>query len=156
MGFLVMDEAFDEWLLTKNKLNNYYSETFAYGYSQFFSNHGEEDLLRMIRRDRNHPSVILWSIGNEIPEQSAAEGVKILKFLRDICHREDPSRMVTSACDNIAAAAPYTTNREFENELDVVGYNYTGRWNERAETLYDEDKGYTPSGASAELKIQLA
>ena len=52
--------------------------------------------------------------------------------------------MVTSACDNIAAAAPYTTNREFENELDVVGYNYTGRWNERAETLYDEDKRLYP------------
>jgi len=144
MGFLVMDEAFDEWLLTKNKLLNYYSETLAYGYSQFFSRHAEEDLLRMLRRDRNHPSVILWSIGNEIPEQSARDGVKILKFLRDICHREDPSRMVTSACDNIAAGAPYTTFREFENELDVVGYNYVGRWRERAETLYDEDRKLYP------------
>lgn len=144
IGFLVMDEAFDEWLLTKNKLYNYYSENFAYGSSQFFSKHAEEDMVRMLRRDRNHPSVILWSIGNEIPEQSATDGVRILKFLRDICHREDPSRMVTSACDNIAAAAPSTTRREFENELDVVGYNYTGRWRGRAETFYDEDRKLFP------------
>lgn len=144
LGFLVMDEAFDEWLLTKNKLMNYYSEGFAYGSSQFFGRDAEKDMLSMLRRDRNHPSVILWSIGNEIPEQSAADGVKILKFLQDICHREDPSRMVTSACDNIAAAVQYRTNREFENELDVVGYNYTGRWRERAETLYDEDRKLFP------------
>jgi len=145
LGFLVMDEAFDEWLLTKDKIRNYYSETFAYGSSQFFSRDAENIMLMMLHRDRNHPSVILWSIGNEIPEQSATDGVKILKFLRDICHREDPSRMVTAACDNIASVAPYMTRREFENELDVVGYNYVARWRERAETLYDEDRRLFPN-----------
>jgi beta-galactosidase len=145
LGFLVMDEAFDEWLLTKDKNHNYYSEAFAYGSSQFFSQYAEEELLMMLHRDRNHPSIILWSIGNEIPEQSSIDGVKILKFLRDICHDEDPTRMVTSACDNIVAAMPYTTRREFENELDVVGYNYVARWRERAETLYDEDRKMFPN-----------
>lgn len=144
LGFLVMDEAFDEWLLTKNKNLNYYSEELAYGSSQFFSEHAEEYLLSMLRRDRNHPSVILWSIGNEIPEQSSRQGIEILKFLRDICHREDPSRMVTSACDNIVAGNTGVAYREFENELDVVGYNYVGRWRERAETLYDEDRKLFP------------
>lgn len=144
LGFLVMDEAFDEWLLGKDKNRNYYSEAFSYGYNQFFDRHAANDLLTMLHRDRNHPSVILWSIGNEIPEQSSADGVKVLRFLRDICHREDPSRLVTLACDNIASAAPNTTRREFENELDVVGYNYTARWRERAETLYDEDRKLFP------------
>lgn len=144
LGFLVMDEAYDEWLLTKDKNRNYYSEGFAYGSGQFFSQDAEKDLLAMLHRDRNHPSIILWSIGNEIPEQSSIEGLEILKFLRDICHREDPSRMVTSACDNIVAPSPITTRREFENELDVVGYNYTARWHERAETLFDEDRKLFP------------
>ena len=144
LGFLVMDEAFDEWMLTKDKSRNYYSETTAYGSSQFFDLHAEEELLTMLHRDRNHPSVILWSIGNEIPEQSTSDGIRILKFLRDICYREDPGRMVTSACDNIAAAGPARARREFENELDVVGYNYVGRWRERAETLYDEDRHLFP------------
>lgn len=141
-GFLVMDEAFDEWYLTKDKsyFNNSSKETFSYGYSQFFHQHAEADLMTMLHRDRNHPSIILWSIGNEIPEQPSMEGIKILKFLRDICHREDPGRRVTLACDYIAAAPPVTAKREFENELDVVGYNYTARWRERAETLYEEDK----------------
>ncbi len=140
LGFLVMDEAFDEWLLAKNKTDNYYSEALAYGSSMFFTNHAEEDLTTMLRRDYNHPSVVIWSIGNEIPEQSSIDGVEILKKLQDICHREDTSRMVTSACDNIVAVEPIRTRREFENALDVVGYNYAGRWRERAETFYEEDK----------------
>lgn len=109
LGFLVMDEAFDEWLLAKNKTDNYYSENLAYGSSMFFTNHAKEDLTAMLRRDYNHPSVVIWSIGNEIPEQSSVDGVKILKFLQDICHQEDSSRMVTSACDNIggSGADPY-------------------------------------------------
>lgn len=144
LGFLVMDEAFDEWLLAKNKTDNYYSENLAYGSSMFFADHAREELTAMIRRDYNHPSVIIWSIGNEIPEQSSIDGVKILTFLQDICHAEDSSRMVTSACDNIAAVEPIRTLREFENALDVVGYNYVGRWRERAETFYEEDRAEFP------------
>ena len=140
LGFLVMDEAFDEWLLTKNKNDNYYSEQLAYGSAMFFKTHAKAELTTMLRRDYNHPSVVIWSIGNEIPEQSSADGVKILNFLQDICHEEDSTRMVTSACDNIAAIEPIRTRREFENALDVVGYNYAGRWRERAETFYEEDK----------------
>ena len=144
LGFLVMDEAFDEWLLAKNKTDNYYSEALAYGSSMFFDRHAKEDLTAMLRRDFNHPSVVIWSIGNEIPEQSSLDGVKLLKYLQDICHEEDSGRMVTSACDNIAAVESIRTLREFENALDVVGYNYVGRWRERAETFYEEDRTAYP------------
>ncbi len=145
LGFLVMDEAFDEWYLSKNKNQNYYSEQLAYGSAMFFSRYAKEDLTAMIRRDYNHPSVIIWSIGNEIPEQSSQNGPAIAKYLQDICHEEDQSRMVTSACDNIVAVDPIRTRREFEEVLDVVGYNYVGRWRERAETFYDEDRQLYPS-----------
>ncbi|MCM1044628.1 MAG: DUF4982 domain-containing protein [Candidatus Gastranaerophilales bacterium] len=144
MGFLVMDEIFDEWMLVKHKNDNYYSQNAAYGSGQFFHRHAGEELTAMLRRDYNHPSVILWSIGNEIPEQSSLDGVKILNDLQDICHAEDSSRMVTSACDNIAAVESNRTLREFENALDVVGYNYVGRWRERAETFYEEDRAAYP------------
>lgn len=144
MGFLVMDEIFDEWMLVKHKINNYYSQNLAYGPGQFFHRYAREELTVMLRRDYNHPSVILWSIGNEIPEQSSLDGVKILNELQDICHEEDSSRMVTSACDNIAAVESVRTLREFENALDVVGYNYVGRWRERAETFYEQDREAYP------------
>lgn len=144
LGFLVMDEIFDEWMLVKHKNDNYYSQNLAYGSGQFFDGYAREELTAMLRRDYNHPSVILWSIGNEIPEQSSLDGVKILKALQDICHGEDSSRMVTSACDNIAAIESIRTLREFENALDVVGYNYVGRWRERAETFYEEDRALYP------------
>ncbi len=145
MGFLVMDEAFDEWYLTKHKNNNYYSEGLSYGSGMFFDTEAENDLRLMVRRDYNHPSVVLWSIGNEIPEQSSADGARIARRLQDICHDEDISRMVTCACDNIASGSTACTFREFENVLDVVGYNYVGRWRERAETFYDEDRRLFPS-----------
>ncbi|MCD7776697.1 MAG: DUF4982 domain-containing protein [Firmicutes bacterium] len=145
MGFLVMDEAFDEWYLTKHKNNNYYSEGLSYGSGMFFDTDAESDLRLMIRRDYNHPSVVLWSIGNEIPEQSSADGADIVRFLQGICHEEDISRMVTCACDNIASGSTACAMREFENALDVVGYNYVGRWRERAETFYDEDRRLYPA-----------
>ncbi|MEG2208950.1 MAG: glycoside hydrolase family 2 TIM barrel-domain containing protein, partial [Clostridia bacterium] len=144
LGFFVMDEIFDEWMLTKDKIHNYYSQSLAYGSSQFFCRDAQKDLLTMLQRDRCHPSIVLWSIGNEIPEQATVEGVRLLHYLQDICHREDPTRMVISACDNIAAAAPSTAFCEFVNALDVVGYNYVARWRERAETLYDEDHKHFP------------
>ncbi len=144
MGFLCMDEIYDEWTLSKNKNQNYYSEALAYGSAQFFWTDAELDMVTWLRRDFNHPSVVIWNIGNEIPEQSSIDGPKLVRFLQDICHREDQSRMVTSACDNIIAFGNIRTLREFENALDVVGYNYVGRWRERAETFYDEDRREFP------------
>lgn len=144
LGFLVMDEIYDEWMLSKNKTYNYYSQDLAYGASQFFRQDAEQELVRMLRRDYNHPSVILWSIGNEIPEQSSIDGAQIARFLQDICHREDASRMVCAACDMISAAQDIRVLPEFLEVLDVVGYNYVGRWRERNETFYDEDRQAFP------------
>jgi beta-galactosidase len=110
MGFLVMDEAFDEWKKNKTKL----------GYGRFFDEWSEPDLVSMIHRDRNHPSVILWSIGNEIKEQGDANGGEMAKRLADICRREDPSRPVTSACSNPNGAA----KSGYADALDVFGINY--------------------------------
>jgi len=111
MGFLVMDESFDEWKQSKT----------MYGYGRFFDDWSERDLTDMIHRDRNHPSIILWSIGNEIPEQESANAYEMSKRLADICHKEDPTRPITSAC-NLPAAA---VKSGFAKPLDVIGINYS-------------------------------
>src|ERR1035437_6886228 len=113
MGMLVMDEAFDEWKQSKTQ----------YGYGLFFDDWSEKDLTSMLRRDRNHPSIILWSIGNEVLEQwsddyAAASG--IAKKLADICRKEDATRPVTSACngpDNVIKDG-------IADQLDILGINY--------------------------------
>ncbi len=102
MGFLVMNEAFDEWIAGKGQVR-------GNGYSLNFAEWHERDVTDFVRRDRNHPSVVLWSCGNEIPDQLSGHGVEILRDLLDIFHREDPTRFVTAGCDQIAAepkAAP--------------------------------------------------
>ena len=110
MGFLVMDEAFDEWKEAKTE----------HGYGRFFDKWSEPDLVSMIHRDRNHPCIVLWSIGNEIPEQKSADGWKIAKRLQDICHREDPSRPVTSGLNLLE----FSGKNQFADTLDVIGINY--------------------------------
>jgi len=110
MGFVVMDEAFDEWKNGKTKN----------GYGRFFDEWSERDIVSMLQRDRNHPSIILWSIGNEIKEQGAKNGGEMAKRLADFCHREDPTRFVTSACSNPGGAV----KSGFGDALDVFGINY--------------------------------
>ncbi|MDT3366801.1 MAG: DUF4982 domain-containing protein, partial [Bacteroidota bacterium] len=109
MGFLVMDELTDTWTYSK-KPN---------GYATLFEDWVEKDLVAMIRRDRNHPSVILWSIGNECYEQGDSTRWWIPRMLTDIAHREDPTRLTTAGNDNVWAAST-----GYAETIDVYGFNY--------------------------------
>lgn len=133
MGFVVMDEFFDEWKVPKNPPTLHNDGTIKPApskiYSKYFDDNWEEDLISTVVRDRNHPSVVIYSIGNEIPEQwhtmNGAE--QTAKILVDKVKEYDTTRPVTCACkfDNEEKTA------EFCSVLDVVGYNY-------AEPLYNQ------------------
>lgn len=141
-GFLVMDEAFDEWKILKGK--EFGSNTHeSRGYSEWFEQCHEEDLRAMLLRDRNHPCIVLWSIGNEVPDQQHPQGYLTARHLKEICRELDPDRVITQANDQICSE-PYPAKVDFLKELDVVGYNYVGRWRNRAETFYDEDRRAYP------------
>lgn len=142
LGFYVMDEAFDEWKLLKWKVQGSNTHE-SRGYSDWFDDNHVADLEAMVYRDRNHPSVIMWSIGNEVPEQSTQDGFILAKKLQDICHRIDPTRLCTQANDQICSE-PHPATKEFLDTMDIVSYNYTPRWRTRAETLYDDDKRANP------------
>jgi beta-galactosidase len=129
LGFLVMAEAFDEWRIGK----------VPEGYHKYFEEWFERDVTDFVHRDRNHPSIVLWSAGNEIGEQGSADGADVLRRLVDIFHREDPTRPVTTGNDNIAADG-HPATLAFLNALDVVGYNYVDRWHERRELFAERDR----------------
>ena len=113
MGFLVMDEAFDMW--GKPKMKN--------GHGTYFAEWGERDLRDLIRRDRNHPSVVMWSIGNEILEQADADGWTVAKRLTGICHEEDPTRPTTAGFNQIENAI----RNGLADRVDIPGFNYGAR-----------------------------
>ncbi|AWG22649.1 glycoside hydrolase family 2 [Flavobacterium faecale] len=110
LGIVVIVEAFDEWQLPK----------VPNGYSKFFDQWHEKDLRDMIKRDRNHPSVIMWSIGNEILEQSKKDGWILTKHLNDICHDEDNTRPTTAGFNYY----PQPFMNKLAYQIDVVGMNY--------------------------------
>ncbi len=110
LGLLVMDEAFDMW--GKTKIEN--------GHGKYFEEWGERDLRDMIRRDRNHPSVVMWSIGNEILEQADEDGWKVARGLTGICREEDPTRPVTAGFNQLENAI----RNGLVDEVDIAGFNY--------------------------------
>lgn len=110
LGMMVMAESFDMWIYPKCKN----------GYAKFFKEWSDKDMTNLVKHHRNHPSIIMWSIGNEIPEQWSKEGVEISKHLQDICHQYDPSRPVTQGMDRAEEAL----KSGFAQVMDVPGFNY--------------------------------
>ena len=128
MGFMLMVEPFDEWEWGKCKN----------GYNRFFEQievgetltWAERDMVNMLRHFRNNPSVVMWSIGNEVPTQCKPEGYKVAKFLQDICTREDGTRPVTCGMDGVDCVL----ENGFANVMQVVGINYRAH---RYQEIYD-------------------
>lgn len=111
MGFLILDEAFDAWVRQKT----------PFDFHLIFPEWHEQDLRSFIRRDRNHPSVFLWSTGNEVGEQNTGEpGAAIARQLMEIAHQEDPTRPATASMNS---AKP---NSAFAAAVDVITLNYQG------------------------------
>ena len=110
MGMMVMAESFDMWIYPKCKN----------GYARFFKEWSDRDITNLVLNHRNHPSIIMWSIGNEIPEQWSEEGCEIARHLQDLCHSLDPTRPVTQGMDK----AEYALKSGFAQVMDVPGFNY--------------------------------
>lgn len=111
LGLMMMIEPFDDWGFRPKSKN---------GYGVIFNEWAERDVQNMVRQYRNCPSVVMWSIGNEVPSQWGPDGLKELTFLRDIVYREDPTRPVTCGMDQVDAV----TKNGFAAALDIPGFNY--------------------------------
>ena len=110
LGMMVMAESFDMWLYPKCKN----------GYARFFEDWWKKDIENLILANRNHPSIIMWSIGNEIPEQGSAQGKEISENLQNACHSLDPTRPVTQGLDHAEASI----KSGVATTMDVPGFNY--------------------------------
>lgn len=110
MGFMVMVEPFDEWDVAKC----------ANGYHRYFREWAERDMVGMLHHFRNNPSVVMWSVGNEVPSQWEDDGYRMASWLQEICHREDPTRPVTCGMDQVDAVL----SNGFAAIFDVPGLNY--------------------------------
>jgi beta-galactosidase len=127
LGMLVIDEAFDMWNVPKNPED----------YSRFFKDNWRHEVDDMVRRDRNHPCVIMWSIGNEIPERFDASGAAMARQLADHIRAMDSTRPVTAAFNDVSEKAD-----TFLAALDICGYNYS-------------PKHFEPDHARAENRVMF-
>ncbi|MBQ9641460.1 MAG: DUF4982 domain-containing protein [Bacteroidaceae bacterium] len=110
LGMMVMAESFDMWIYPKCKN----------GYARFFKEWSDRDIENLVRANRLHPSIVMWSVGNEIPEQGMKEGPKLLRHLQDVVHRFDKTRPITNGMDRIDNAL----GTGFAQVADVPGMNY--------------------------------
>lgn len=129
LGMLVIDEAFDTWSEGKN----------PHDYHLFFDDWWRRDILSMIERDRNHPSIIMWSTGNEIPNRHRPEVAQLSKTLAEYVRKLEPTRPVTSAVNELREDKdPYFAT------LDISGYNYAAGGDHLKKSLYALDHARVP------------
>ena len=124
MGFMFLAESFDEW--AKAKVEN--------GYHLYFNTDAEKDIVNLVQANKNHPCIVMWSSGNEVPDQFGAEGVKRAKWLQEIFHREDPTRPVTVGMDQVKA----TMQSGFGALMDIPGLNYRVHLYEEANKVFPQ------------------
>ncbi|MFY9151510.1 MAG: glycoside hydrolase family 2 TIM barrel-domain containing protein [Prolixibacteraceae bacterium] len=130
LGMLVIDETFDMWQHPKNPND----------YSLYFEKWWQKDVESMILRDRNHPSIILWSIGNEIPGMNKPEVVKTAQMLADFVRKSDPSRKVIAAVNGLNP-----DKDPFIATLDIAGYNYGSGGDHLKDNIFNNDHQRVPS-----------
>ncbi len=119
MGVMLMIEPFDDWSFRPKSPN---------GYGSYFKEWAEKDVTNMVKNFRNNPSVVMWSIGNEVPSQWGPGGVEELVMLQDLVHSLDPTRPVTCGMDQISAVL----DNGFAATLDIPGFNYKPQHYEKA------------------------
>ena len=122
LGMMLMVEPFDDWSFRPKSPN---------GYGAFFKEWAAKDITNMVKRYRNSPSVVMWSIGNEVPSQWGHDGVSELVMLQDLVHQLDPTRPVTCGMDQIGCVL----DNGFAATLDIPGFNYKPQHYERAYQL---------------------
>lgn len=136
MGFMVMDEAFDEWLESWPFGYKKKEGKAKYGYHLYFDEWAEKDLTELIQRDRNHPSIVLWSVGNEIPDACFDVGTERLQKLMAVVREHDPTRPITCGITHMHLA----NETGFASALDVTGYNGGGG----SAFMYEKDREAYP------------